>query len=322
MNDHYTAERLLKRIFYELFGDIDAQYLSYSDRLLLAGQIKTLMNNTMTAETVLQYVTHKWSTDWKTVVNEMIANSEYHIGRVCPVETIVVAGLPGTGVEFLQRYTFNVANNGVADAKSFLPINEGNYDLYEIQQHINKPRFDFEHSFQLLEKYKDKHNVKIPVLAVTNWNKHVLNWLAYFKDMSVLKLLPASNRARLYASNLQNRLLKTHAPGSTRNTRTIDTAQGKFKNTMLNSWCTKNNIHDKSILNNTADNNLHHWFDMDTFHPSETLLLDYIDAQPEIFQLCYNHFLKEVPDLEKSLRQTASKNIVACWQKVFDQWKT
>ena len=41
MNDHYTAERLLKRIFYELFGDIDAQYLSYSDRLLQAGQIKT-----------------------------------------------------------------------------------------------------------------------------------------------------------------------------------------------------------------------------------------------------------------------------------------
>ena len=140
--------------------------------------------------------------------------------------------------------------------------------------------------------------------------------------MSVLKLLPASNRARLYASNLQNKLLKTHAPGSTRNTRTVDTAQGKFKNTMLNSWCTKNNIHDKSILNNTADNNLHHWFDMDTFHPSETLLLDYIETQPETFQLCYNHFLKEVPDLEKSLRQTASKNIVACWQKVFDQWKT
>ena len=61
---------------------------------------------------------------------------------------------------------------------------------------------------------------------------------------------------------------------------------------------------------------------MDTFHPSETLLLDYIETQPETFQLCYNHFLKEVPDLEKSLRQTASKNIVACWQKVFDQWKT
>ena len=46
MNDHYTAERLLKRIFYELFGDIDAQYsLGMLEHVIQVSGISSRPNN-------------------------------------------------------------------------------------------------------------------------------------------------------------------------------------------------------------------------------------------------------------------------------------
>lgn len=313
MNDYYTTEKLMKRIYHELFGDREAKTLTALDRARLAGHIKPLLKNTISDNQLNQYVTHNWKTDWKQFVSEMLLNSAYNVTRVCPVETVVIAGLPGTGAEFVQRYTHNIANSLPQDTRSFRAINKSTPELYEIQQLIHKPKFDFDKSFNMIEQYAENQKLRTVVLSITQWNKHIINWLGYFKDMSVLKILPMSHVGKHLASRMQHVVLETHVQNDLRNVRMETSVQGDFKNSYFNSWYNKNVIHDMSLLNNKADNSYHHWFSVDTFHPTDVLSLDLLATNNMLFANGYSQFLQEVPGVDQKRKKEFAEAMVNLW---------
>jgi len=317
MNDYNTAERLMLRIFHELFGERDFKTLTPIDRARLVGHIKILLKPTLTDNQLMQFIMHSWKTDWKMFIGEMLVNSSYNINQVCPIETVVIAGLPGTGTDFLQRFTHNIANRLPQDANSFKPVRKDAYpELYEIQQFINRPKFDIERSFDLITQYKEKYKLKTVVLSVTKWNKHILNWLGYFKDMSVLKLLPGNHIGKHLASRMQHRILETYAPNDPRHIKVESTVQGDFKSSLFNSWYGKNIIHDMTLVNNKADNTYHHWFSTDTFHPTEVLMLEYIQTNDNLFANIYKEFLQEVPGLDQKRKKEYAEEMVNLWNRI------
>ena len=315
MQDFNTTEKLMLRIFHELFGERDFKTLTTIDKTRLAGHIKVLMKNTITENQLMQYITNNWKTDWKLFCGEMMVHTSYQIDKVCPIETVVIAGLPGTGVEFLQRYTHNIANGLGPKADSFKPINKTDEDLYNIQQLIHKPKFDFGKSYDLIEKYKEKNDLRTVVLSINKWNNHILNWLGYFKDMSVLKLLPVNHVGKHLASRMQHRILETYALDDPRNVKIAQTVQGEFKTSMFNSWYSKNIIHDMSLVNNKADNTYHHWFSTDTFHPSEVLMLEHIKTNDGLFANGYSQFLQEVPGVDQKRKKEYADEMVNLWSR-------
>lgn len=319
MNDHYTTERLMLRIYHELFGKIEYKKLTYTDKLMLAGHIRTMLKPTASEAMVLQYVTYKWTHEWKLFCNEILANSAYNMGRFCACECVVVAGLPGTGVEFLQRYIHNVANQGAARATSARPINGINTPerLQLIQRELAKPNFDFERTFNMIEEYKQEHKLRVPVLSITEWNKHTLNWLGYFKDVSVLKWVPVSKEGRRLSALLNHKILETQAPRDARHIHRVHTVQGSYKNSMLNTWSKDNNYYPTKWLSNTADNGNNHWLSTDTFHPTTTLDVGWLHNE-QMLRFGFEQFLQEVPDLEKSARQEAGKNLAENFRSVLN----
>ena len=318
MNDHFTTEKLLKRIFHELFGNCEFSDLNNVDKLRLAGHIKTLCNDTVTDQRVFEWVVNKWDTDWKLLLHEVLSNSQHNLNKFSTTECLVVAGLPATGVEFFQRYIHNLANYNEYGAKSFKPVNPDTGLLYQIQQLIHKPNFDLNKSFEMIADYKQKNNLKIPVFSVNVWNKHILNWLGYFKDVSVLKILPFSASGKYIASQIQHHVNATIIIQAPRNTVTVDTSYGSFKSAFLNKWHHKYNFHDRDIIFNKADNRYNHWYTTDTFHPTVTIPIESIHQDHLGFNHTFKYFLDEIPNLDKDLKSAAAENFKQTWEQVLN----
>ncbi len=163
------------------------------------------------------------------------------------------------------------------------------------------------------DRYAENQKLRTVVLSVTQWNKHIINWLGYFKDMSVLKILPMSHVGKHLASRMQHVVLETHVQNDLRNVRMETSVQGDFKNSYFNSWYNKNVIHDMSLLNNKADNSYHHWFSVDTFHPTDVLSLDLLATNNMLFANGYSQFLQEVPGVDQKRKKEFAEAMVNLW---------
>ena len=318
MNDHFTAEKLLLRIYHELFGNTVYADLNNVDKLRLAGQIKTLCKDTVTDDRVFQWVVHKWDTDWKLLIHEVLANSQHNLNKFSTTECIVVAGLPATGVEFLQRYIHNLANYGEYGAKSFKRVDPNTGLLYQIQQLIHKPNFDLTQSYEMIEKYKHENKLTTPVFSLNVWNKHILNWLGYMKDVSVLKILPFSASGKYIASQIQHHVKSTIIIQKPRNTVTVETPYGSFKSAFLNRWHNQYNLHDRELVFNKADNRYNHWYTTDTFHPTVVIPIESINQDSRAFGETFKYFLNEIPNLDKELKQEAATEFKQIWTKALN----
>ena len=217
-----------------------------------------------------------------------------------------------------QRYIHNLANYNEYGAKSFKPVNPDAGLLYQIQQLIHKPNFDLNKSFEMIADYKQKNNLKIPVFSVNVWNKHILNWLGYFKDVSVLKILPFSASGKYIASQIQHHVNATIIIQAPRNTVTVDTSYGSFKSAFLNKWHHKYNFHDRDIIFNKADNRYNHWYTTDTFHPTVTIPIESIHQDHLGFNHTFKYFLDEIPNLDKDLKSAAAENFKQTWEQVLN----
>jgi len=308
MFDHYQTEKLLKRIFHELFGRKDPTELTYQERVFLANHINIMTKNSMGKQQLLDYVTHKWNYEWKMFVDEILSNSLYSVHSVCTEETVFVTGPSGCGIDFTQRYLHNSANE-LKLKLEHSPIDHRElYDLYEIQKQLETPNFDFEMAFENIRNYKQTHGVRIPVFSLRTWDLHTVNFVNYFKDATVVKLLPIGKQGKRVASELAHAIDQTILPQKRANITSTRTVQGQYKSSHLNQWSTHYHAHDTDLIKNERVVDYTRYISLDSFHPSVELIFDHIITDNRNITEDVRTVLDEIPDLTKETRVQLSQH--------------